>query len=157
APAFRWFQRDLVVALVAGQKGSLIFGVARLTTPLAFRWGLASQGLGVGMFGTRRQRRIPRGLVQTRFQLLDLRQQHPNDGLGFRRLSGNQFLADLQLHALQFAKIFSPWPDCLRNSRLPGCERLRGEPGIKAQATPAAGPFNAVQTRIVTSAVAASA
>ena len=75
-------------------------GVARLTTRTAGRRGLGSWRLGVGMFGTRRDRGVARRLVELVLQFLDFDEQGADDGLRFRRLAGDQFFRDLQRHTL---------------------------------------------------------
>ena len=70
-------------------------GVAGLTAPGARRPAPAPRRLGVGMFGTGRQRGIARRLFEPVLQLLDLGQQCADDGLRLRRLAGDQFLRDL--------------------------------------------------------------
>ena len=73
-------------------------GVAKLTTPAAQGAGLGPGRLGMGMFGTRRDRGVARGLVELVLQFLDLGEQGADDGLSFRRLAGDQFFRDLQRH-----------------------------------------------------------
>jgi hypothetical protein len=79
-------------------------GVTGLTTPTAGRLGLGSWRLGVGVFGTGRQRGVARGLVELVLQLPDLGEEGADDGLRFRRLAGNQLFGDLQRHALHVAE-----------------------------------------------------
>ena len=76
-------------------------GVARLTTPAAQGTGLGPGRLGVGMFGTRRDRGVAWGLVEPVLQFLDLGEPGAEDVLGFGRLAGDQFFRDLQRHTLQ--------------------------------------------------------
>src|SRR5262249_626099 len=100
APAGRRLEGEDVVALLGGQEGALLPGVAGLTTRTAGRLGLGSWRLGVGGFGTGRGRGVARGLVELFLQFLDLGEQRADDGLCFRRLAGNQLFGDLQRHAL---------------------------------------------------------
>src|SRR5437763_12483865 len=85
-----------------------MLGVAGLTARPALRLGPAPWRLRMGVVRTRRQRGVPRRLVQPLLQLLDLRQPYANDRLGFRWLPGNQFVRDLQRHAIQVAETLAP-------------------------------------------------
>ena len=75
-------------------------GVAGLTAPQARGLGLAAGWLGVGMFGTRRDRGVAWRLVEEVLQFLDLGEQRADNGLRFGRLVGDQFFRDLQRHTL---------------------------------------------------------
>src|SRR5262249_43798390 len=100
APAGRRLQGDDLVALCRGEERTFMPGVAGLTTRTAGRLGLGSLRLGVGVFGTGRQRGVAWGLVELFLQLPDRGEEGADDGLGFRGLAGNQLFGDLQRHAL---------------------------------------------------------
>ena len=106
-PAFGRLERLNVVALVGRNQWPLVLLVTGL--PAAFLLRLAFWRLrpGVWMLRAGRQRGILRRLalplplefLDPRFQLGNLRQQQPDDRLGFRRLASDDFFRDYQSHA----------------------------------------------------------
>ncbi len=67
---------------------------------------------------------LPLQLLDSGFQLCNLRQQQADDGLRFRRLAGDDFFRDSQRQALVFAEYRPPCPDQFTEKIPPGCERL---------------------------------
>ena len=106
-PAGGRLERLDVVALVRGNQRPLMFRMARLPTASLLRLLPLPHGLSVRMLRARRQRRVLRGFarsltpqeLQLCLRLCQSRQQRTNDRLRFRRLSGNQFFRDNQVHA----------------------------------------------------------
>ena len=77
-----------------------MFLVPRLSAAFLLRFTLGRGGFGMGMHAAGRQRGVL-GRLSPAFQLLDaclqfgnLRQQQANDGLGLRRLAGDDFFRD---------------------------------------------------------------
>jgi hypothetical protein len=120
--------------MLGGNQGSLVFLVAGLPATFLLRLAFRRLWPGVWMLRTGRQRRILRRLAfhlpfplpNPRFQLGNLRQQHPDDGLGLRRLAGDDFFRDSQQHATVVAERRPPCPDQFVKQTPPGRERLRG-------------------------------
>ena len=104
-------ERLHVVAVLGGQQRTLMFLVPRLSAALLLRFTLGQGRFGMGMHAAGRQRGVL-GRFSPAFQLLDaclqlgnLRQQQADDGLGLRRLTGDDFFRDSERHALDFAEI----------------------------------------------------
>ena len=87
--ARRRLDGDHVLALLAGKQRPIVLGMPRLTTRFLAALVARRRRFGMGMLDTGRQRRIPRRLVQSRFQFSDLRQQNTDESLCLRRLPGN--------------------------------------------------------------------
>jgi hypothetical protein len=105
------------------------------------RWGFGRLRPGVRMLRTGRQRRVLRRLLPSlkllnpRFQLGNLRQQQADDGLGFRRLAGNDFFRDSKLHVPRVAEI------ALRVRITSSRKRLHGVNGYVTMRADALGYF----------------
>ncbi len=123
------FKRHYFLALVGGNQRPLVLGVPRLTTRPVLRLGLGRSRFGVGMLGTGRQRRILRGLVQTRCQFSDPSQQlldkrsHCGRHLGFN--FGRDRPGDGISHAPSVVEIGRCAKTSFCKRTAPGCEPLR--------------------------------
>jgi hypothetical protein len=82
------------LTLIRGDQRPLVLEMSRLAARLPAALAFLGLGLCMRMLAARRQRRVSRRLVQTRFKFGDLRQQQPNNRLRLRRLPGDQFLRD---------------------------------------------------------------
>ena len=87
----RRLERHHLAAFLGGDQGPFVLGMTGLAA--SFLPGRLSRrrGLGMRVLRTGRQRRILRGLVESRFQFLDPRDQQPDNGLRLRRLTSNHF------------------------------------------------------------------
>jgi hypothetical protein len=104
------------VARISRQQWPLVFRVPGLATPLILRLGFLGRWLSVRMLRAWWERRILRCFVQPSFQLRDLCQQQPNDGLRLWRLTSDKFFRDLlERHNQDVAKI----ANCAKTSFLP--------------------------------------
>src|SRR3990172_1843925 len=131
-PTFSRLEWLHAVAVFGGNQRPLVLFVAGLPATLLLRLAFGRLRPGVRMLRARRQRRVLRRLtLPLPFQLLDprpqldnLRQQRPNNRLGFRRLAGNDFFRDYQRHAIVVTEHRPPCPDQFTEKMSPGRERL---------------------------------
>ena len=105
-------QRLNVVALVGGNQGRSCFSWPGCPPRFFFdlRFGGCGLACGCCVLGGREEfcGVLPftcrSNVLDPRFQLGNLRQQQADDGLGFRRLAGDDFFGDFQRHALSVAE-----------------------------------------------------
>jgi len=100
-----WAQRNHLIAFFDGNQFSLILLMTSLAATFSFRFVFATRWLCMRMLRTGRQRRVVRRFAEPGFQLLNLRQQQPNDRLRFRSLPSNQIFRDFQRHGRVIAEI----------------------------------------------------
>jgi hypothetical protein len=114
------------LTLIGRNQRSLVFRVSGLTARLPAALFPRSGRFGMGVFGTWRQGRVSRRLVQASFEFADLRQQQANNGLRFRWLPGNQVFRDQWLlrHSHCVADFASGAKIIFGGPASPGCERL---------------------------------
>ena len=125
------FKRHHFLALVGGNQRPLVLGVPRLTTRPVLRLGLGRSRFGVGMLGTGRQRRILRGLVQTRCQFRDPSEQLLDKRSHYWRHLGFNFGGNRPGDGISHAPSVVEIGRCAKTSfckrTAPGCESLRLE------------------------------
>jgi len=132
-PTFGRLQRLHIVALVGGITGRSCFSWPSCPPRFLFDFCLEAAA-GRGVLCARRQRGVLRRLalrlsfqfLDPRLQLANLRQQCPNNCLGFWRLANNDFFRNCRFHAHCCAMQAAVESRSICQKIHPGRERLRG-------------------------------